>query len=179
VRSKCDGSVAAPISCSSEALSTASTLSGFGPLFQAVDPPQATFRETGMPRLVTRSITLQAIRASTYCANRPRARRLRPIKTLYLWKAVSTSARLLAHSAFPDEHPDVPVALSGSIAAVSGALMENESPLPFPQCNTGACAVPAPVELISQLGASVFQMRPSTSRMIKMTTTTPTMPDGP
>jgi hypothetical protein len=47
-----------------------------------------------MSRLVTRSISLQAIRASTFCANRLRARRLRPIKTLYLWKAVSTSARL-------------------------------------------------------------------------------------
>ena len=45
---------------------------------------QATFRETGMPRLVMRLITLQAIRASTFCADRVRARRLRPIKTLYL-----------------------------------------------------------------------------------------------
>ena len=81
---------------------------------------QATFRETGMPRLVMRLITLQAIRASTFCADRVRARRLRPIKILYLWKAVSTKRPLPvtdgflpAYSAFPGEHLDVPVALSG------------------------------------------------------------------
>jgi hypothetical protein len=45
---------------------------------------QATLRETGMPRLVMRLITLQAKRASTFCAGGVRARRLRPIKTLYL-----------------------------------------------------------------------------------------------
>ena len=55
---------------------------------------QATLREIGMPRLVIRLITLQAILASTFCADRVRARRLLPIKILYLWKAVSTSARL-------------------------------------------------------------------------------------
>ena len=38
----------------------------------------------GMPRLVMRLITVQAMRASTFCADRVRARRLRPIKTLYL-----------------------------------------------------------------------------------------------
>jgi hypothetical protein len=64
---------------------------------------------------------------------------------------------LPAHSAFPGEHPDVPVALSGSVAAVSSALVGNGSPLPFPPCNTAACAVPAPVELISQLGTRVFK----------------------
>jgi hypothetical protein len=45
---------------------------------------QATFRETGMPRLVMRLITVQAMRASTFWADRVRARRLLPIKTLYL-----------------------------------------------------------------------------------------------
>ena len=45
---------------------------------------QATFRETGMPRLVMRLITLQAMRASTFWADRVRAQRLLPIKTLYL-----------------------------------------------------------------------------------------------
>jgi hypothetical protein len=40
-----------------------------------------------------RLITVQAIRASTFCADKVRARRLRPIKTLYLWKAVSTKDR--------------------------------------------------------------------------------------
>jgi hypothetical protein len=54
---------------------------------------QATFRETGMPRLVMRLITMQAMRALTFCADRVRARRLLPIKTLYLWKAVSTKDR--------------------------------------------------------------------------------------
>jgi len=44
---------------------------------------QATFREIGMPRLVMRLITAQAIRASTFWADRVRARRLRPTKTLY------------------------------------------------------------------------------------------------
>ena len=38
----------------------------------------------GMPRLVMRLITVQAIRASTFWADKVRARRLRPIKTLYL-----------------------------------------------------------------------------------------------
>jgi hypothetical protein len=55
---------------------------------------QATFQKTGIPRLAMRLITVQAIRASTFCADRVRARRLQPIKILYLWKAVSTSARL-------------------------------------------------------------------------------------
>ena len=54
---------------------------------------QATFREIGMPRLVMRLITVQAIRASTFCADKVRARRLRPIKILYRWKAVSTKDR--------------------------------------------------------------------------------------
>jgi hypothetical protein len=45
---------------------------------------QATFREIGMPRLVMRLITVQAIRASTFCADRVRARRLPPIKILTL-----------------------------------------------------------------------------------------------
>ena len=78
---------------------------------------QATFRETGMPRLVMRLITLQAIRASTFCADRVRARRLRPTRTLYLWKAVSPSALAIARRGLP-AHPallgkqlEVPVAL--------------------------------------------------------------------
>ena len=37
-----------------------------------------------MPRLVMRLITLQAMRASTFCADRVRARSLLPIKILYL-----------------------------------------------------------------------------------------------
>jgi hypothetical protein len=45
---------------------------------------QATFRETGMPKLGMQLMTLQAMWASTFCADRVPARRLRPIKTLYL-----------------------------------------------------------------------------------------------
>src|SRR3954467_3224346 len=44
---------------------------------------QASLRETGIPRLVMRLITLPAIWASPFSAGRVRARRLLPIKTLY------------------------------------------------------------------------------------------------
>ena len=53
-----------------------------------------------MPRLVMRLITLQAMRDSTFRADRVRARRLRPIKILYLWKAVSTSEPARARRAY-------------------------------------------------------------------------------
>ena len=46
-----------------------------------------------MPRLVMRLMTTQAMRASTFCADRVRARKLRPITVLYREKAVSPSAR--------------------------------------------------------------------------------------
>ena len=67
-----------------------------------------------------RLITVQAIRASTFCADRLRARRLRPIKSLYLWESrfhecplAISSHGLPAHSAFVGEHLNVSVALSG------------------------------------------------------------------
>jgi hypothetical protein len=57
---------------------------GLGTDFALCACVQATFRETGMPRRVMRLITVQAMPASTFWADRVRARRLRPIKTLYL-----------------------------------------------------------------------------------------------
>lgn len=46
-----------------------------------------------MARLVMRLMTAQAALASAFCAGRVRARRLRPIKTLYLSIATSTKER--------------------------------------------------------------------------------------
>ena len=44
-----------------------------------------------MPRLVIRLMTAQAARASAFCADRDRARRLRPMRTLYLSIATTTN----------------------------------------------------------------------------------------
>src|SRR4051812_40863198 len=78
---------------------------------------QATLRETGMPRLVMRLITVQAIRASTFCADRPEApadQSLVPVESGFNQGPLPvTDGFLPTHSAFPGEGLDVPVALSG------------------------------------------------------------------
>ena len=86
---------------------------------------QATFRETGMPRLVMRLITVQAMRASTFCADRPEApadQNLVPVESGFNQGPLSvTDGFLPAHSTFPGEHLDVPVALSGlGVCRVAG-----------------------------------------------------------
>ena len=79
-----------------------------------------------MPRLVMRLSTVQAVRASTFCADRIRARRLRPIKNLvpvesgFHERALPIADGFLpAHSTPPGEHLDVLVTLVGSVSAVS------------------------------------------------------------
>jgi len=64
--------------------------SGRGQILPLSLPGQATFRETGMPKLVLMFMILHPAAVSTFWAGRLRARRLRPISVLYLSTATST-----------------------------------------------------------------------------------------
>jgi hypothetical protein len=87
---------------------------------------QATLREIGMPRLVIRLITLQAILASTFCTDRVRAapadQNLVPMESRFHECPLAiASGGLPAHPALLCKQLDVPVALSGlGVCRVAG-----------------------------------------------------------